>query len=95
MALNANYTFVGKGNWSIDGVGGLATSGGVVSAIIPDGSRVEKAFLYASTYDNGSIESVALATGSVSGIISDFDPLGLRAQTRSEPEGESCCEGHA
>jgi len=47
-SLNVAYQFVGNGNWSIDGVGGNNTPVGTVSANIPVGATVQKAFLYSS-----------------------------------------------
>lgn len=48
--LTNSYQFVGNGNWSIDGVGSNQTPVGTISAIVPTGSTVEKAFLYSSTH---------------------------------------------
>lgn len=81
MSLNANYTFVGNGNWSIDGVGGQATGGGIVSAIVPEGSRVEAAFLYGSTYFSGTVDSATLSLGDDTLTVSDFDALGVSGPT--------------
>ncbi len=52
MSLSASYTFVGRGNWSLDATSGSHTDGGIVEARVPEGSTVEAAFLYASTYDH-------------------------------------------
>lgn len=76
MSLTTNYTFVGKGNWSIDGIGGQTTGGGDLSAIVPLGSQIEAAFLYASTYSSGSISSVKLTEGADSKVVTTFAALG-------------------
>jgi hypothetical protein len=47
-SLLESYQFNGKGNWSIDGVGSNNTPVGVLQALVPEGSRIEKAFLYSS-----------------------------------------------
>lgn len=74
MSLTANYTFVGRGNWSIDGVGG---GGGTLSALVPDGSRIERAYLYGSTFgDGGLVNSAVLALGSDNTTVDSFVNLG-------------------
>ncbi len=55
MSLTGSYTFVGHGNWSLDAVGGTATHGGTLTAHVPVGSHVEKAFLYSATYFNSAM----------------------------------------
>jgi len=50
-SLSTSYQFNGKGNWSIDALGTLGTSYSL-SAMIPTGSTVEKAFLYQTTQGN-------------------------------------------
>jgi VCBS repeat-containing protein len=79
MSLASNYTFVGKGNWSLDGVGGQLTGGGTISAVIPDGSKVEQAFLYTTTFYGGFMTSVDLALGSNTDTVTSFAALGLNA----------------
>lgn len=79
MSLTSNYTFVGTGNWSLDGVGGQATDGGVISAAVPSGSRVEAAFLYGTTFGSGTITSVGLARGSDDVTVGGFTALGVTA----------------
>lgn len=83
MSLSTNYTFVGKGNWSLDGVGGQATSGGTISADVPEGSRVEAAYFYGTTFTTipNAITSVDIARGSDSLTLgaSDFTALGITA----------------
>ncbi|PAX09395.1 Ig-like domain-containing protein [Sphingomonas lenta] len=81
MSLTANYTFVGKGNWSIDGAGGQASGANqTLSAIVPDGSRIEAAFLYTSTYSSSSPpSSVTLTRGSDSATITSYTGLGATA----------------
>jgi len=49
-ALLTSYQFNGNGNWSIDGVGSNNTPVGLLNAIVPTGSTIEKAFLYSTTY---------------------------------------------
>ena len=51
-ALLTSNQFNGNGNWSLDGVGSNNTPVGNISAFVPVGSRIEKAFLYSSTYSN-------------------------------------------
>ncbi|MEG3166552.1 cadherin-like domain-containing protein [Sphingomonas sp. PB2P19] len=60
----------------MDAIGGQASDGGTVSAIVPDGSRVEAAFLYGSTFYGGSVTSVHLANGTDSLTASGFTALG-------------------
>ncbi|WP_146138328.1 PEP-CTERM sorting domain-containing protein [Chamaesiphon polymorphus] len=52
--LLTSYQFNGNGNWSIDGVGSNNTPVGDISAFVPVGSKIEKAFLYSSTYLNNN-----------------------------------------
>lgn len=79
MSLTSNYTFVGKGNWSLDGVGGQSTGGGTISAAVPDASRVEAAFLYGTTFNGGTVNSVGLARGDDEVTVGDFTALGVTA----------------
>lgn len=60
-SLSSSYQFNGTGNWSIDAVGGNSSVVGLISAIVPLGSTIEKAFLYSS-----------LSQGNVMGSV-DFD----------------------
>lgn len=77
MSLSGSYTFVGKGNWSLDATSGSATGGGEIDALVPTGSRIEKAFLYESTFDASQpAGSVTLSSGSSSVSVSDFTDLG-------------------
>ena len=64
-SLSKTYQFNGKGNWSLDAVGSNDTPVGDISAIVPVGSTVEKAFLYSSIW-NTAISSPILP-------IVDFD----------------------
>lgn len=48
-SLSTSFQFNGKGNWSIDAVGGNGTPVGDLTAVVPTGSTVVKAFLYSST----------------------------------------------
>lgn len=47
--LTLSHQFVGHGNWSIDGVGSNNTPTGVIDAVVPAGSTIERAFLYSAT----------------------------------------------
>lgn len=49
--LTAAFTWSGNGDWSIDGVGGTNTPVGDVTAVVPVGSTVLKAYLYSAQYD--------------------------------------------
>lgn len=53
-ALLSSFQFNGKGNWSIDAVGSNSTPVGTISADVPVGSTVEKAFLYSTTFLNNN-----------------------------------------
>ncbi|AFY95966.1 PEP-CTERM putative exosortase interaction domain-containing protein [Chamaesiphon minutus PCC 6605] len=53
-ALLTSYQFNGNGNWSLDGVGSNINPVGNISAFVPVGSRIEKAFLYSSTNLNNN-----------------------------------------
>lgn len=85
MSLTANYTFVGRGNWSIDGAGGQATGANrTVSAAIPEGSRVEAAYLYTSTFFTAlSPSSVTLTRGPDSTTVTDYTALGVTANLQA------------
>jgi VCBS repeat-containing protein len=76
MSLAANYTFVGKGNWSLDAVGGEATGGGTVSAIVPEGSKIEKAFLYSTNYSTSANNQVDISFGAATETVTGFTSLG-------------------
>jgi hypothetical protein len=47
-SLVVSYQFNGNGNWSLDAVGSNNTPVGILQAVVPLGSTVEKAFLYSS-----------------------------------------------
>lgn len=83
MSLTPNYTFVGRGNWSIDGAGGQNPAAAVnrtISAIVPEGSRVEAAFLYTSTFfTSATPSSVTLTRGSDSTDVTSYTALGVTA----------------
>lgn len=85
MSLTANYTFVGRGNWSIDGAGGQAIGANrTVSAVIPEGSRVEAAFLYTSTFfTNTAPSSVTLSRGADSTTVTGYTALGVTANLQA------------
>jgi|EndMetStandDraft_5_1072996.scaffolds.fasta_scaffold05592_1 Ca2+-binding RTX toxin-like protein len=74
MSLSVNYTFKGHGNWSLDAVGGSATGGGSIDAVIPTGSKIEAAFLYATTYSGADAGSVTFDGTALAA--SDFQSLG-------------------
>lgn len=57
-SLAKSYQFNGKGNWSLDAAGSNSTPVGSISAVIPTGSTVEKAFLYSSLYTTSSTPTV-------------------------------------
>lgn len=68
--LSSSYQFNGNGNWSIDGLGGNGTPVGSLSAIVPVGATVERAFLYSSLFSLGgpiSAPSVTFQGTSYSG----------------------------
>lgn len=78
MSLTGSYTFVGKGNWSLDAVGGSSSNGGVISVDVPEGSHVEKAFLYASTYYTSALSGAyaTLSYGAFQSQVTNFIALG-------------------
>jgi len=78
MALAANYTFFGQGNWSLDATGGSRFGGGTISVVVPEGSTVERAFLYASGYNNEIAASAAatLTSGTAVLAASGFTAIG-------------------
>lgn len=80
--LSNSFQFVGNGNWSIDGVGSNNTPVGDISAIVPVGSTVEKAFLYSSTFSNTPAPSVDFDGTVYSGI--DWTNSAL-SQRRTSP----------
>src|SRR5580658_180518 len=49
--LTPAYTWSGNGNWSIDGVGGGSTPVGDVTAVVPVGSTILKAYLYSAQFN--------------------------------------------
>src|SRR5437868_1949325 len=75
MSLTPSYTFQGNGNWSLDGISGVATGGGNIQADVPTGSQIEKAFLYNTTFGGGA-GSVTLSLGDRSSTVSAFTSLG-------------------
>ncbi|WP_146343891.1 calcium-binding protein [Phaeobacter marinintestinus] len=75
MSLSVNYSYFGNGNWSIDAVGGSATGGGVVEAIVPAGSTVEAAFLYQSRYSYNTTAAGVFFDGEAIGA-AEFTHLG-------------------
>lgn len=74
-SLISSYTYNGYGNWSIDGVGGNNTPIGTLEAYVPEGSTIEKAFLYSSkSWSRGAFDSVTFEGITYSS--SDFTALG-------------------
>jgi hypothetical protein len=74
--LLKTFQFNGNGNWSIDAVGSNSTPVGDLTANVPTGSTVEKAFLYSSTLFNSGdfVPSVGFDGVTLSG--SDWTNLG-------------------
>ena len=57
--LLTSYQFNGNGNWSLDAVGSNNTPVGNISALVPVGSTIQKAFLYSTnTAGNSDIPAV-------------------------------------
>jgi hypothetical protein len=74
-SLTSFYQFNGKGNWSIDAIGGNTTPVGIVQASVPVGSTVEKAFLYSSLWDVPTVPTVNFDGTVYSGAA--WTPLGV------------------
>ena len=74
-SLESSYTFNGRGNWSIDGVGSNVTPVGTIDAEVPAGSTVEKAFLYSSLNSSSVVPTVSFDGIVISG--ADWTPLGV------------------
>ncbi len=79
MALSNSYTFIGNGNWSLDGTSGSRTNGGDILVDVPEGSEVEVAFLYSTTYTQTANPGATLSLGddSLDLVQADFTPLGV------------------
>ncbi len=78
MSLSVNYSFEGEGNWSLDGTSGTAPGPEApITVDVPEGSEVEAAFLYATTYSSGSSNQVTLSSGDDSSVVASFQALGL------------------
>lgn len=75
-ALVKSYQFNGKGNWSIDAVGGNTTPVGTLEAFVPSGSNIETAFLYSSNFNGNSVVPNIVFDGTSYGG-SDFISLGV------------------
>ena len=71
-----SYQFTGTGNWSLDAIGSNSSPVGIVSAEVPLGSTVEKAYLYSSKTpaDSGTIPIVVFEGVTYSGVA--WTPLG-------------------
>lgn len=74
-ALESSYTFNGRGNWSIDGVGSNSTPVGTINVEVPSGSTVEHAFLYSTTSGKIPAPTVNLDGTVYSG--ADWTALGI------------------
>ena len=56
-SLTAFQTYIGQVGYSSDGFGST-TQSGTISASVPVGSTVLAAYLYTSTFENGSLSGV-------------------------------------
>lgn len=74
--LSPSYQFNGRGNWSLDAIGSNAVPVGTITATVPPGSSIEKAFLYSSARDMMSTVPVVDFDGTTYGA-SDFVSLGF------------------
>lgn len=74
-SLNVSYQFNGRGNWSLDAVGSNNSPVGNVSAFVPSGSLVQKAFLYSSTNFNSAVPTVNFDGTLIGGLT--WTPLGV------------------
>src|SRR5687768_16922946 len=85
MSLSVNYSFEGEGNWSLDATSGSATEGGTITVDVPEGSVVEAAFLYATTYnfEPSSGAQATLGSGDDSTIVTSFQALGLNGELQA------------
>jgi Ca2+-binding RTX toxin-like protein len=82
VSLSPSYTFNGHGNWSLDATSGSATGGGTIDIAVPDGSHIEKAFLYSTTYLGGTSTSVRLSSGAQALTVAGFQSLGTTASAQ-------------
>jgi hypothetical protein len=73
-SLTTSYQFNGNGNWSIDAIGSNNSPVGNLSAVVPLGSTIEKAFLYSTTYNADLGVSSVDFDGT---LITAFTPLGI------------------
>ena len=74
-SLESSYTYNGRGNWSLDGVGSNVTQVGTIDAVVPAGSTVERAFLYSSLNNSTTVPTVSFDGTVISGY--DWTPLGV------------------
>ncbi len=75
--LTKSYQFNGKGNWSIDGLGGNGTPVGLLQASIPVGATVQKAYLYSSLWSfSGAISTPSVTFESTTYSGGAWTPLG-------------------
>jgi hypothetical protein len=78
-ALTSSFQFNGKGNWSIDAVGGNGTPVGDISAVVPLGSTIEKAFLYTSMISGATSGPLSVNFDSTVLTSADYTALGITA----------------
>lgn len=78
-SLNVSYQFNGNGNWSLDAVGSNSTPVGDLSAVVPTGSTVVKAFLYSTNVSGvNTVPTVNFDGTLLSGVT--WTSLGTNAQ---------------
>lgn len=79
--LSKKYQFNGKGNWSLDAIGGNNTEGpiGVLRAVVPPGSTVVKAYLYCSRNYAGSSTKPTIVFDGTTYAPGDWTTLGTTA----------------
>ncbi len=77
-SLDVSYQFNGNGNWSLDAVGSNSSPVGDISAIVPTGSTVVKAFLYSTMTPSQPLNSVTFQ-GVTLTAASNFTALGANS----------------
>jgi hypothetical protein len=76
-SLLESYQFNGKGNWSLDAVGSNSSPVGVLQAYVPEGSTVEKAFLYSTKTSGFTSAPVSVNFDGTVLTSADFTALGI------------------
>lgn len=76
MSLTPNFSVSGRVGASFDGTGGSRTNGGTIEVVVPEGSAIEAAFLYATTFATEQTVGATLTSGSNSLAVDDFVSLG-------------------